>query len=590
MALDGIMMAGLAAELDSRLVGGKIAKIAQPEKDELLFTIKNQKNTWRLLISASASLPLLYFTEQNKQSPMTAPNFCMLLRKHIGNGRIMTVSQPGLERVICLEIEHLDELGDKRLKRLYIEIMGKHSNIIFCSETDVILDSIKHISSQVSSVREVLAGRPYFVPKTVEKKDPLTITEAEFLELTGCGGKVALSEPTGMDPIQKTLYKKLTGLSPIAGIELCHLAALDGDLPANQLSEAEATHLYHMLSLMMEDVKERRFSPNMIQKEDEPVEFSALPLTCYEGGGYEAKSFDSVSALLEAYYASKNVRTRIRQKSADLRRVVQNALERGYKKYDLQTRQLKDTQKRDKYKIYGELLNTYGYELKGGEKALTCLNHYTGEEIKIPLDGQLTAMENSRKYFDRYNKLKRTFEALTQQIEETKREIGHLESVSAALDIALKEEDLVQIKEELMECGYLKRRRNGEKKPKVTSQPFHYLSSDGFHVYVGKNNYQNEEITYKLAGGNDWWFHAKGIPGSHVIVKTEGKELPDRVFEEASALAAYYSKGRQNERVEVDYIQRKHVRKVTGAAPGFVIYHTNYSLIAEPKLSLKQVP
>ena len=579
MALDGIVMASLKAELKTRLEGGKIAKIAQPEKDELLFTVKNQKNTWRLLISASASLPLLYFTEQNKQSPLTAPNFCMLLRKHIGNGRIIRVSQPGLERIICLEVEHLDELGDKRIKRLYIEIMGKHSNIISCNEEDVILDSIKHISAQVSSVREVLPGRPYFIPQTVEKKDPLTISETEFMELIGHTAA----------PVQKALYMKLTGISPIIGTELCHLASIDGDVSANELSEAELIHLCHMFSLMMDDVRTHSFTPNIICHQNEPVEFSALPLTCYDGDGYSTVTYDSISTLLEEYYASRNVLTRIRQKSVDLRKIVQTALERNYKKYDLQMKQLKDTEKRDKYKVCGELLNTYGYELEGGEKKLTCLNYYTNEEITIPLDDQLTARENSQKFFDKYNKLKRTYEALSGQTQDTKREIDHLESVSAALDIALKEEDLVQIKEELMEYDYIKHRRAGDKKPKITSRPFHYITSDGFHIYVGKNNYQNDELTFKLANGGDWWFHAKGIPGSHVIVKTEGKELPDHVFEEAGSLAAYYSKGRENEKVEIDYIQRKHIRKVAGGAPGFVIYHTNYSLVAEPKLLLEEV-
>jgi len=578
MAFDGIVMANLTAEMKDRLEGGKISKIAQPEKDELLFTVKNQKNTWKLLISASASLPLVYFTENNKQSPLTAPNFCMLLRKHIGNGRIMRISQPGLERILCMEIEHLDEMGDRRTKKLMIEIMGKHSNIIFCNEDDMILDSIKHISAQVSSIREVLPGRKYFIPQTMDKKDPLTITEEEFIS--------AIRHAAA--PVQKSLYLNLTGISPIIGHELCHLASIDGDHSANELSETELLHLYRMFSFMIEDIKKGSFKPNIVYKNEEPVEFAALPLTCYEGSDYEAKAFESISTLLETYYASKNALTRIRQKSVDLRKIVQTALERNYKKYDLQEKQLKDTEKKDKYKVYGELINTYGYELTGGEKKLTCLNYYTNEEITIPLDDQLSARENAQKYFDKYNKLKRTFEAVTGQISETRQEIEHLESISAALDIALLEEDLVQIKEELMEYGYVKHRRSGDKKPKITSRPFHYISSDGFHMYVGKNNYQNEELTFKVASGNDWWFHAKGIPGSHVIVKSEGKELPDRTFEEAGALAAYYSKGRDNDKVEVDYIQKKQIKKVAGAAPGFVIYHTNYSMVAEPGIQSQE--
>ncbi len=579
MAFDGIVIANLVHDLKHKLEGGKINKIAQPEKDELLLTIKNNRETLRLSLSASASLPLAYFTETNKPGPMTAPNFCMLLRKHIGTGRIVSVAQPGLERILEFTIEHLDELGDLRRKRLIVELMGKHSNIIFCKEDGTILDSIKHISAQVSSVREVLPGRPYFIPQTVEKADPLTVTEEGFTALMK-------SAPA---PVQKALYQKLTGISPVIGTELCHLSSIDGDRSANELSDAELCHLYHMLSLMMDDVKNGRFTPNIVYHGGEPVEFASVPLSCLKGEGYTAKEFSTVSALLDVYYSQKSVLTRIRQKSSDLRRIVQTALERNYKKYDLQLKQLKDTEKRDKYKVYGELLTTYGYELAGGEKELKCLNYYTDEEIKIPLDPQLSAQENSQKYFSKYNKLKRTHEAMTEMLTETRQEIDHLESISAALDIAIKEEDLVPIKEELTEFGFIKKKNTGGKKAKITSRPYHYLSSDGFHIYVGKNNYQNEEVTFKIAGGGDWWFHAKGIPGSHVIVKTEGRELPDRAFEEAGAIAAWYSKGRGNEKVEIDYIQRRHVKKAAGGAPGFVIYHTNYSLMAVPALKLKEV-
>lgn len=579
MAFDGIVIANLTHEIRQKLEGGKINKIAQPEKDELLFTVKNNRETLRLSISANASLPLAYFTGSNKPGPLTAPNFCMLLRKHIGTGRIVKVEQPGLERVIEFTIEHLDEMGDVCRKRLIVELMGKHSNIIFCKEDGIILDSIKHVSAQVSSVREVLPGRPYFIPQTMEKADPLTVTEEAFSALLH--GTPA--------PVQKALYQKLTGISPVVGAELCHLASIDADLPASQLEEKELCHLYRRLSFMMEDIKNANFSPNIVYRDTEPVEFASVPLTCLDGDGYTVRGFSSISPLLETYYAEKNVLTRIRQKSSDLRRIVQTALERNYKKYDLQLKQLKDTEKRDKYKIYGELLTTYGYELCGGEKELTCLNYYTNEDIRIPLDPQLTAQENSQKYFGKYNKMKRTYEAMTQMVQETRREIDHLESIGAALDIAVKEEDLVQVKEELMEFGFIKRRGPGNKKPKITSRPYHYLSSDGFHMYVGKNNYQNEEVTFKIAGGGDWWFHAKGVPGSHVVVKSEGRELPDQTFEEAGALAAYYSKGRGNEKVEIDYIQRKHVKKAAGGAPGFVIYHTNYSMMATPKLELTEV-
>ena len=572
MAFDGIVVANLVHELNQEILNSKISKIAQPEKDELLFTLKNPGGQFRLSMSASASLPFLYLTDKNKPSPMTAPSFCMVLRKHIGNGRIIKISQPGLERIIQFEIEHLDELGDLCHKLLIVELMGKHSNIIFCKEDGTIIDSIKHVSAQVSSVREVLPGRAYFIPETAHKENPLTATEASFFE-------TALKKP---ESVSKAIYSTYTGISPAMANEICFRAGLDGDFSTSSLKEEEKLHLYHNFDWLISDIKEADFSPNIVYNEKEPVDFSALCLKEYSD--YRRVDFPSISQVLETFYADKNVYTRIRQKSSDLRRIVSTALERNRKKFALQQKQLKDTEKREKYRVYGELLNTYGYELKEGEKELSALNYYTNEMVKIPLDETLSPTENAKKYFDRYGKLKRTYEALTTLIQETEHEILHLESIASSLDIALAEDDLVQIKEELIEFGYIKKRR-GDKKAKVKSKPFHYISSDGFHMYVGKNNYQNDELTFKFATGNDWWFHAKGMPGSHVVVKTEGEELPDRTFEEAGKLAGYYSKGRDSEKVEIDYLQKKNVKKPNKSAPGFVVYYTNYSLTIHPDIT-----
>ena len=333
----------------------------------------------------------------------------------------------------------------------------------------------------------------------------------------------------------------------------------------------------------MEDVKAGAFSPQIVyDPQGAPVEFSSLPLTLYRD--YSAVSFPSISQALEKYYSMKNKITRIRQKSSDLRHVAATALDRCRKKYELQQKQWKDTEKRETFRVYGELLQTYGYGLEPGAKKLEAVNYYTGQPVTIPLDPTLTPQENAQKYFDKYNKLKRTYEALTQHKKETQEEIQQLESICTFLDLALNEEDLVQVREELMDAGYI-RKKHGSKKVKVTSRPFHYLSSDGFEMYVGKNNYQNEELTFKIASGNDWWFHAKGVPGSHVIVKSRGEELPDRTFEEAARLAAYYSKNRDAKKAEVDYIEKKHVKKPGGGKPGFVVYYTNYSMMIEPDIS-----
>lgn len=576
MAFDGIVVAALTDEFDQTLTGGKIAKIAQPESDELLLTIKNKGETRRLLISASASLPFFYLTEQNKPSPVTAPAFCMMLRKHIANGRITSISQMGLERILIIEIEHLNEMGDLCRKKLIVEIMGKHSNIIFCDDQNMILDSIKHISANISSLREVLPGRTWFLPEELQKNNPLEADEASFKA-------AVLAKPM---PLFKAIYTSYAGISPLAAQEIVYRSALDGSFAANALSETEADHLAHQFVLMMETVRQKAFDVNIVYENNAPKDFSAISLSLFPEGA--AKSFSSVSAVVEQFYAEKSLNTRMKAKSADLRKIVHTLLERNVKKLDLQEKQLKDTEKRDVYKLYGELLTAYGYGLPEDSKEATVHNYYNDTEITIPLDPDFTPIENAKRYYNKYAKAKRMFEATTTQIAQTREEIAHLDSIDMELSLAMDENDLKIIKSEMQQFGFIKKHtqglKKGEKQPKA-GKPYHYVTEDGFHIYVGRNNYQNEELTFDFADGGDFWFHAKGIPGSHVIVKTGGQELPDHVYELAGNLAAYYSKGRDNDKVEIDYIQRKHVKKTPGGKPGFVIYHTNYSLVAKPDLT-----
>jgi predicted ribosome quality control (RQC) complex YloA/Tae2 family protein len=572
MAFDGMTISCIVKELQDNLIGNRIYKIAQPEKDELLLTIKGSCGQVRVLMSADASLPLLYLTSSNKTSPKTAPNFCMLLRKHLQNARIVSVTQPGLERIVRFELEHLNELGDLCRKYLIIELMGKHSNIIFCDDKNMIIDSIKHISGMVSSVREVLPGREYFIPKTQEKAELLKCSKDEIKSVL-----TARAMPTF-----KAIYGGFTGISPCIAHEVCYRADVDSDKSACELDDRELNAVTAELERIAYDIKNNNFNPNVVYENKQPVEYAVTPLSSYPKDN--TRQFETVSGLLEYYYAEKNAITRIRQRSVDLRKIVQTALERNVKKYDLQLKQLEDTAKREKYRIYGELLNAYGYGVEQGAKSMEALNYYDNQMVTIPLDPTLTTGENAKKYFDKYQKLKRTYEALTTLTKETKEEIDHLSSIATSLDIALKEEDLVQIKEELIESGYI-RRKGGAKRERITSKPFHYISSDGYDIYVGKNNYQNDELTFKLATGNDWWFHAKGIPGSHVVVKANNEELPDRTFEEAGRLAAHYSQARGQEKVEIDYLQKKNVKKPNGAKPGFVVYYTNYSLVIDSDIS-----
>lgn len=653
MAFDGITTAALCFELSQRLTGGRIYKIAQTDRDELVLTIKPPMERGggqcRLYLSADPSLPLAYLTKKTRQAPLQAPAFCMLLRKHLQNGRIVSIAQPGLERILRFEVEHLDEMGDLCRHTLVIELMGKHSNLIFLNDEEQIIDSIKHISSLVSSVREVLPGRPYFVPDTRNKRDPLEETHEEFDTLLR----------SNQVPPAKLLVNTFTGLSTQMAEELCYRAALSNDRSASSLTQEDRTALWKAFHGLMQDVRNGRFAPTIYYKKEldgrrgAPVGYAAVPMQIYSDcisvcfldadespilSARDEKSVRSaqtieetknssrddsdetsatennlktdkrssqapMSLLLETFYAQKNEATRIHQKSADLRHIVQTILERDIHKYDLQCKQIRDTEKRDKYRVYGELLNAYGYSIPSGAKSCELDNYYTGEKLRVPLDPTLTPQQNATKYFDRYTKLKRTNEALTQLTAEVREEIEHLRTIQTALNLSTTEGDLAQIRREMEDSGFVKRRGGGKgngssrdrkgsgrgsKGRTPASRPLHYVSSDGYDIYVGKNNTQNDALTFHFADGNDIWFHANDMPGSHVILRTGGKpmeDIPDRTFEEAASLAAWYSAGREQEKVEIDYLLRRGVKKPSGARPGFVVYYTNYSIIARTDIS-----
>ena len=573
MAFDGIVIANIVKDMRDLLLGGRIYKIYQPEPDEINLVIKNNGTTYRFMLNASATLPLAYFLSENKANPQTAPNFCMLLRKHIGNGRIIGIHQPAFERIIEIEIEHLDEMGDLCRKKLTTELMGKYSNIIFMDENNRIIDSIKRIGAQISSVREVLPGYDYVMPPS-DKVSPFDVTREMFM-----------SDILGKSmSIEKAIYGSITGFSKLMAGELCYEAGVDGNFSTDSLADVNKESLYQAFSDLVKRLKEGDFSPVIIYDDDEPVAFSAVPLCMYED--LRQDQFPDISSLLQAFYAKKDTFSRIRQKSTELRKVLSSAIERTSKKYDIQRKQLRDTEKRDKYKVYGELLQTYGYEAKTGDKSITVMNYYTNEELMIPLDETLSPLENANKYFAKYNKLKRTYEASLKLVEESKTALDQLLSLQNSMEIATTEGDLAEIKEEMVLAGIIKAKpsKKGGGKPEK-SKPLHYISSDGFHMYVGKNNLQNDRLTFKTAGPKDLWFHAKEMPGSHVIVKLEGEEdVPDATYEEAARLAAYYSSGKTSPKVEIDYTRRSNLKKPPQSNPGYVIYHTNYSMVAFPDI------
>ena len=575
MAYNGITVSAVAEEIRRRAVGGRVVKLQQPEKDELQITIKKEKDTVRLLLSADAGLARTCITEKQKASPMTAPAFLMLLRKHIGSGRLVSVKQPYFERILEFTFEHLDEMGDPSEKRLIVEMMGRYSNLIFVDRDGRVLDCVHRVTPDISSVRTVLPGVQYESAPSQGRKNPLEETREGFLSaLSATGGTVA-----------KVIPNLYTGFSRITGEELAHRAGVTGDTHTGALSEADRERLADTFEELMDHIRSGEFTPCVAFENGDPKEFSAFPLTVYPKEG--RREMASISEALESFYDLRSRAALIRQRSADLRQVVKTALERTAKKLDLQQEQFRDTEDRDLFRIYGELLNTYGYGLEPGAKELTCTNYYDGQEITIPLDPTLTAAENSKRYFEKYNKKKRTYTALLEQLETTRQNLEYLRSVSLSLTLAEDESDLAELRRELQESGYI--RLSGSKKGKrkeAPAHPLHFVTEDGYHIYVGKNNPQNEALTFEFASGNDMWFHAKKRPGSHVIVKRQGREdLPDHIYEIAAGLAAYYSSGQDAPKVEVDYTERKNLHKSPGQPKGFVIYHTNYSMLVTPDRS-----
>ena len=577
MAFDGITVSALSEELSRRLKGATISKIAQPEKYELLFTIKggDSEGPLYLFSSANASLPLLYLTTEKKKSPETAPAFCMAMRKYCQGGRIISVEQVGFERVIRLTLSHRGEMGDVEDFHLYFEIMGRHSNVILTDRNDVIIDAIKRITSLVSSVREVLPQKPYFIPHQEGKCSPLDMDEETF-------SKKVL---TGNRTIEKALLDSFTGFGTLASSEIAVRCGLSPDSFVESLSTDERDALFSSFSSLLSELKENRYSPAIYFSSSRLVspEFSAVTLISLSD--MEKRSFESVSLMLEAFYSGKNHEDNIRQKTESLRKTVETLLARDNKTLLLQEKQLDDTKKAEKYRLYGELIHAFGYRLKGGESVLIANDYHTGEDVKIPLDKNLSAMENAKHYFKKYDKLKRTKESLVDRIKTTKDNIEVLSSILTSLSFSDDERDIAEIRQELYEQGFIKKSgvKKGQKKEKKAS-PLSFRTRDNFLIYVGKNNYQNEEVTFKLATGKDWWFHAKTIHGSHVILKTEGKEPSDEAFIAAAQLAAYFSEGRDQNKVEVDYVQKKEVKKTPGTKSGFVIYYTNYSMVVTPTL------
>ncbi|WP_250277789.1 Rqc2 family fibronectin-binding protein [[Clostridium] colinum] len=581
MALDGFAISNIIYELKNNIMGGRVDKIYQPEKDEIILQIRNKGTAYKLLLTANASSPRIHFTTIQKENPINAPLFCMVLRKHLSSGKIINITQPNFERIVNIHVESINELGDYSVKTLVFEIMGKHSNIILIDDKNNILESIKHISFDKSSVREVLPNRTYVLPPAQNKKNPLKTNFDEFMAI------FKNSMPT---KTQQLIYKSYNGISPILASEICNNANIDCSANTNEILDDQLNELYKAFNNIITLNIEEKFNPQIIYNENETVlDFTVFDFNIFKG--LDKKIFSSISELLEFFYKSKDLTYRLNQKSQDLKRLISQNIERCAKKKDIQQKTLKDIANRDMLKLYGELITSNIYAIKKGMTKVTLNNFYSEnfEEIEIRLDPNLTPAENAQKYFKKYNKEKRTFVALQEQIKQNNEELLYLESVLSSVNACTDEYDIKEIRTELSEQGFLKRQKNSKnnkQKNNKKAKPLHYISTDGFHIYVGKNNTQNDELTLRFAKPLDMWFHTKDIAGSHVIVVSEGKEIPNSTLNEAANLAAYYSKATNSSLVPVDYTPKKFVKKPNGAKPGMVIYETNKTAYITPNEKL----
>lgn len=579
MALDGLVIHSLAHELHSKLVGGKIDKIHQPENDELVLYIRNNKENFKLVLSSSASNPRVYIAnDYKKENPIKAPMFCMLFRKYIQGGIITEISQVNFERIIKISVESFDELKERTTKDIYIEIMGRHSNIILVQQSEEkIIDSIKRIPPSISRVRQLLPNLTYELPPAQDKINPIK----------GASIKSFINILREFDePIFKGIYSKFLGVSPCVAREICHRSNLNPNDKAESMSRDELSILYRVFSDLFTKIKNNEYSPCIVidEKLDKVIDFSCIDLTYLDGNKFIRN--DSISQVIEDYYKTKDIKDRIHQRTSDLRKNISIKLDRLYHKQKKIEKELIDADNADIYKVRGELLTAYIYMIEKGMKSIDVANFYDENysNITISLNENLTPSENAQKYFKKYSKLKTAKKELTSQIEICNEEIEYLENIMLGIENCENLDELEDIKEELIRLGYAKSTRKYKVKKDIdlTTKPNRFISSDGFTILVGKNNKQNDYLTLRIADPEDIWMHTKNIPGSHVIIKCAGKNISDETLYEGAMLAAYYSKGRMSSQVPVDYTMKKHVKKPSGSKPGMVIYETNSTIYVTP--------
>ena len=568
MALDGIYLYSLVHDLKKSILNSKIDKINQPEKDEIILTLRKGRENFKLLISASSKFPRIHLTNVTKPNPLQAPMFTMVMRKYLIGGKIFDITQLNGDRILKLHIESTDELGFDSKYTLIIEIMGRHSNITLVRDRDnKVMECIKHISSDVNTFRVLYPGVTYVYPPSSNKLNPFNFTLDEFNDkfndILAINDEIFSNIFTGIGKVlSKNIYRNLLQNN-------------------NTIDEAKIFNFFKNFIANIEN----NFSYNIYKDKDIFKDFHCIKLSNLEDK-YSILNFDNPNSLLEEFFTIKDKQDRLLNRSTDIQKLILTNIERCNNKSKKLNNILKECEDKFKYKIYGDLLTSYIYMINKGQNNIEVLNFYNENEeeyIKIPLDENKSPSENIQLYYKKYNKLKKSEESAVEQLDKNIEELTYLNSVLTNLNNSENYTEIDDIKNELIETGYIKFKRNNKNSKKdKPSKPIHLISSEGYDIYVGKNNIQNDYLTLKFANKNHLWLHTKNIPGSHVIICSDNPS--DKAIEEAAIIAAYYSKAKNSTKVPVDYTKVKNIKKPNGAKPGMVIYNTNYTLYTEPTL------
>ena len=568
MPLDALCLTAVAGEVRAAVQGGKIDKIYQPTRDEVVLYIRGPAGNVRLLLSANPGHPRAHLTERNRENPEQPPMFCMLLRKHLQGARVLELNQPPLERILDFRLETLDELGDRVERRLVLEAMGRSANLLLLDGEGRIVDCTRRVDGDLArGQRQLLPGLFYRQPPAVDKLNPFTLSPEEL--------RLVLSNPLGK-AWDKLLLDSFTGLSPLVARELAFRAGGDSEKLAAELEK------------LGKAVEENHFTAYLLVREGKPVDFTFLPVLQY-GPETESIPQESFSALLDDFFSDRESAERVRQRGQDLVKSVTSARDRTARKLGNQARELEATKNRERLRELGDILTSNLHLMEKGMSTFRTMDFYDpeGGEVDIPLDPLLTPQQNAAKYYKEYNKAKTAEEMLTIQIEKGEKELEYLNSVLENIALAEGEKDLQEIRQELTETGYLRRPKTAAKRAKkVSGKPMEFRSSAGLRISVGKNNSQNDLLTTKLAYKSDIWLHTQKIHGSHVILWLEGGEADAKSLTEAAQLAAYFSQARDGSKVPVDYTPVKYVKKPAGARPGMVVYTTYQTAVVEPDAEL----